>query len=87
MIWGNIGYVLCVCGIAHADGGTRATPGPAHSRPDPRRHDPVCVVKAPRARSPGPQCVGDPARVHSSGALHPCVLLVYCNMYVRMSVV
>ena len=36
----------CVCGIAHADGGTRATPGPAHSRPDPRRHDPesVCVI-------------------------------------------
>ena len=34
---------MCVCGIAHADGGTRATPGPAHSRPDPRRHDPTCV--------------------------------------------
>ena len=33
----------CVCGMAHADGGIRATPGPdvgpAHSRPD--------VLKAP----------------------------------------
>ena len=25
-----------VCVVAHGDGGTRATPGPAHSRPDPR---------------------------------------------------
>ena len=28
----------------------------------------VCVFKAPRTRSPGPQCIGDPARVHSSGS-------------------
>ena len=39
---------VCVCVIAHADGGTRATPGPAHSRPDPRhaqRPTDVCVAR------------------------------------------
>ena len=48
--------IHCVCVIAHADGGTRATPGPAHSRPDSRHTqrstDIVskreCVFKAPR---------------------------------------
>ena len=28
----------------------------------------MCVFKAPRTRSPGPQCVGDPARVHTVAA-------------------
>ena len=43
---------------------------PCTNKPSSRNTVCVCVFKAPRTRHPGPRCVGDPARVHSSGKRH-----------------
>ena len=63
------------CVVDHADSGTRATPGPAHSRPDPRHTRCVCVFKAPRTYTPVlvPSCLPYiylPAPVQAAASSH-----------------